>query len=96
MSDITDDVRELAGIVQTLAATLPSSTLSPVSTSNININAGGVGVWIATTACAVMLAINMFMVALYLDQQQQIRDLDAYLSAIYMMAPSLKPPEKKS
>lgn len=95
MSEITDDVRELAEIVRLLSATLPTNTLSPASQSTITINAGGIGVWIASTACAVMLAVNMFMVALYLDQQQQIRDLDAYLSAIYMMAPSLKPLEKK-
>ena len=95
MIDLKDDIRELSALIQTLAATLPSNTYSPQSTSTVTIQASGIGVWVASTCCAVMLAVNLFMVALYLDQQQQIRDLDAYLSAIYMMAPNLKPPEKK-
>jgi hypothetical protein len=62
--------------------------------SSIHINAGGMGVWLACTACAVMLAVNLFLVALYIDQQQQIRQLGEYLQAIYMMAPSLQPEKK--
>lgn len=59
--------------------------------SNIHLNAGGIGVWVASTCCVVMLACNLFLLALYLDQQRQIASLNEYLSAIYMLAPSLKP-----
>jgi hypothetical protein len=59
--------------------------------SNITLNAGGIGVWLSATCCLVMLACNVFLLALYLDQQRQIASLNEYLSAIYMLAPSLKP-----
>jgi hypothetical protein len=61
------------------------------NTSTIQINAGGFGVWIASSACAVMLAVNLFTIALYLDQQAQIRQLNEYLTATYMLCPALKP-----
>lgn len=63
--------------------------------STITINAGGVAVWVATTACAVMLACNVFLAVLYVDQQRQIDGLQEYLSAVYMLAPSLKPKDYK-
>jgi len=59
--------------------------------SIITISAGGVGIWLAVTACAVMLACNLFLAVLYIDQQSQIRQLNEFLSAIYMIAPQLKP-----
>ena len=62
--------------------------------STITLNAGGIGVWIACTCCAVMLACNLFLIALYVDQQRQIASLNEYLAAIYMLAPSLKPEKK--
>lgn len=62
--------------------------------STITINAGGLGVWISVTCCAVMLACNLFLIALYVDQQQQIRDMSDYLAAIYAQAPHLKPENK--
>lgn len=63
--------------------------------STITVNAGGIGVWISVTCCGIMLACNLFMIALYVDQQQQIRDLSDYLTAIYAMAPHLKPETAK-
>lgn len=62
--------------------------------STVTINAGGIGVWVACTCCAVMLACNLFLIALYVDQQQQIRDMGDYLAAIYAQAPHLKPENK--
>ncbi len=62
--------------------------------STITLNAGGLGVWVCVTCCAVMLACNVFMIGLYLDQQSHIRDLDAYLAAIYQQVPWMKPKEE--
>ena len=62
--------------------------------STITLNAGGLGIWLSVTCCIVMLATNLFLVALYLDQQRQIASLNEYLAAIYMLAPSLKPEKK--
>lgn len=65
------------------------------SHATIAVNAGGVGVWIVCTLACVMLASNLFLVALYVDQQAQLRDLNAYLQAIYMQAPQLRPETKE-
>ena len=67
------------------------------STSNavITVNAGGFGLWVAVTCCAVMLAVNLFLVILVMDHSRQISDLKDYLSVIYQVAPHLKPPKKE-
>lgn len=59
--------------------------------STITLNAGGLGVWIAVSACAVMLAVNMVLVVLLVNHDRKIDDMEHYINAIYMMAPSLKP-----
>ena len=74
--------------VDRLAQALPSNS---GNLSTINLNAGGVGVWIATTACAVMLAVNIVLVVILADHSRKIDDLNHYINAIYMMAPQLKP-----
>lgn len=61
--------------------------------SSININAGGIGVWISVTACAVMLGVGIFGAVIIVDQQRKISDLQHYLNAIYLQAPQLKPDE---
>lgn len=63
------------------------------SRAEIHINAGGIGVWIATTCCCVMLAISILLGLAVINQSRKIDELNAYLTAIYMMAPSLKPEE---
>jgi len=61
--------------------------------SNVSINAGGVGVWIATMAAVVCFVMTMVMLVLYVDQSRKVDDLGHYLQAIYAQAPSLKPEE---
>lgn len=61
------------------------------NTAKIEVNAGGVGVWIATTACCVMVAASLFMGLWVVDLSRKVSELENYLNAIYMMAPSLKP-----
>lgn len=56
-----------------------------------NVNAGGVGVWIATTCCLMMFAMNVVLTAVLVMHSRKIDALDDYISAIYMMAPHLKP-----
>ncbi len=63
--------------------------------ANITVNAGGVGVWIATTACCVMVAASIFMGLWVVDLSRKVSELENYLNAIYMMAPSLKPENQK-
>ena len=71
--------------------------LLPKAANNavININAGGVGIWIATTSCVVMLALNIVLLVTLTGHDRKIERMQDHLNAIYMMAPQLKPEETK-
>ena len=69
---------------------LPKNANSAV----ITVNAGGVGVWISTTACVVMLAINLGLMFMLFSHDRKIERMQDHLNAIYMMAPQLKPNEE--
>lgn len=60
------------------------------SNSTITVNAGGVGVWVATTACVVMLAVSCLMTFLYLDVRDEQRVTAAELHTIYVLVPELR------
>jgi len=76
------------------------------NTSTITINAGGVGVWVAVTCCLVML-FSTLIGAVWLsrefarvdkelnERKEEGQRMQSYLSAIYVQAPSLRPPEEK-
>ena len=74
-----------------LDAILPKNANNAV----IAINAGGVGVWIATTACIVMLAVNVALLFMVTGHDRKIERMQDHLNAIYMMAPHLKPPDEE-
>jgi hypothetical protein len=67
--------------------------------ATINVHAGGVGMWISTTCCAVMFALGIAMAVIggiaYTSTQQRLDRMQDYINAIYMMAPNLKPKEQK-
>ena len=63
--------------------------------STVTVSAGGVGVWIAVTCCVVSFVINVALAVAFVNHDRKIDDLGDYISAIYMMAPSLKPPIEK-
>ena len=65
------------------------------NSAKIEVNAGGVGVWIATTACCVMVAVGLFMGLWVVDLSRKVSELNNYLQAIYMMAPQLKPKDNE-
>lgn len=71
-------------------------------TSNIMVNGGGVGVWIATVCCALMLGITIIGAMVILDQNRQLaevredaKETRSFVTAIYAMAPSLNPANQK-
>lgn len=66
------------------------------SSARIEVNAGGLGLWIASTACLVMLIVTLGLLALFINHDRKIDDLNSYLNAIYMMAPHLKPEKESS
>lgn len=61
------------------------------NTAQIEVNAGGTGVWIATTACLVMVAVSLFMGLWVVDLSRKVERLEDYLQAVYAQAPHLKP-----
>jgi threonine/homoserine/homoserine lactone efflux protein len=75
--------------------------------SHISINAGGLAVWIATTACLIMLSV-VVIGALWMSREvtradqemielrEQVKTTQTYLNSIFQAVPSLKPkPEDK-
>lgn len=67
------------------------------SNATIQVNAGGIGMWVAVTCCAVMFVLGVSMAVLgglaYTSTQQRLDRMQDYLNAIYMQAPQLKPKE---
>ncbi len=65
------------------------------NSNNININAGGVGVWICATASLISLVLCGLMAVMFLDMNRKYDRTQDLLSVIYQQAPWLKPPEEK-
>lgn len=85
-----DEIQRFERAVARFSEALAASS-NTGNQSTITLNAGGVGVWIAVSACAVMLAINLGLVVMLVSHDRKIDDMEHYINAIYMMAPSLKP-----
>lgn len=96
------DLKETLDSVSDVLRDLRVNAIDRRGSSNIQINGGGVGVWIATVCCALMLGMGLIGAMVIVDLRQQIgdansqiRDLRDYLSAIYAQAPHLKPEPKE-
>ncbi|AMW36191.1 hypothetical protein [Xanthomonas phage XAJ2] len=93
----SEQVEDIVERIERASAMLgPSNT--NVGTSNINVDAGGVAVWIAATCCIVSIVVTLLLFVTFsfrdAEQNRKIDNLGEYLSAIYMAAPQLKPKEK--
>lgn len=95
------DVARFARAVEQLDAVLTRAPNSGVQ-SVIHVNAGGVGVLIASVCCAVMFTITVIGGAVgivaYLTMKQEFSEMrddqratKAYLQGIWQQAPHLKP-----
>jgi hypothetical protein len=64
------------------------------STSNLSVNAGGMGVWSAVTACLITLFACVptmgILTVLVIDQGRKIERLEDYIQAVYRIAPELQ------
>lgn len=64
------------------------------SQSNFNLNAGGLGVWAAVTACAMTLAacipVVVILSMLVVDQGRKLDRTEDYLQSIFQQVPKLK------
>lgn len=94
---MTNDVRELADALHRFSDKLDNMERAnaTTNTASARVDNGALGIWICATACLVMLACSIFMAVLLVDHSRRLSDLDAYLSAIYMQAPHLKPADDK-
>lgn len=81
INGLTAELREFRSSLQTNRGN---------SNAEIHVNAGGVGVWVATTACLVMLAVSFMLALLYLDVRDEQRYGNAQLQTIYVLVPDLK------
>ena len=59
--------------------------------TTVKLEAGAAGIWICATACAVMFVLTVVTGILFLDLSRKYDRMQDHLSAIYMIAPSLKP-----
>lgn len=70
-----------------------------IGNATISVNAGGVGLWIAVTCCAMMLCVtvigSIFMTVYIEGQNLEMHRMQDYLNAIYAQAPQLKPKDSK-
>lgn len=68
--------------------------------ANININAGGMGVWTAVTACLMTLAAcvptMVILAVIAVDQGRKIDRLQDHVNVIYRATPALKPKQEPS
>ena len=88
----------LTKIIRDLDTILPRNA----SKSEININTGGIAVWVALAMFAFMAGLNWSLNGRLAsqdiraaEQDRKIDRMQEHLSAIYMMAPHLKPEVKK-
>lgn len=88
-----DDLKRFEAAVDRFAEAL-SRPANTGNQSTVTISAGGIGVWLSVSACAVMLAVNVALMVILVNHDRKIDDLNHYLNAIYMVAPSLKPEDK--
>lgn len=89
--DTKESETTLFKVMRDLDAILPRNA----SKSEININTGGVAMWVALAMFAFMAGLNWSLNAQLTDQNRKIDRMQEHLSAIYMMAPHLKPEVKK-
>jgi hypothetical protein len=65
------------------------------SASNITVNAGGIGVWICCTFCALCLMASLFTLLIVSDYGRKIDRAEEYAQAAYGIATGKQPEKTK-
>jgi hypothetical protein len=88
-------MQELSDIMQGFKTRLyDPDFLQPRSTSsasNININAGGVGLWIAVTCSIVTFVAVVIGAFFYVDQMRRVDRIQDYFNVQYQQQQTVKP-----
>lgn len=96
MSELKQDVDKLDALTDRLGKLLQGSP--NVGTATINVNAGGIALWISVTCCTILLAVSMvgavWGAMVITTQNAKIDRMQDYLNNIYQQAPWLKPKEE--
>jgi hypothetical protein len=90
MADALGEARRLTAAIDALTKKIDEAP-TRANTANVSVNAGGIGVWVASTCAAVAMTMCLAMGGVILNQQREIGELRQYLAAIYMQVPHLKP-----
>ncbi len=103
MNDIQSQIKkqdETISLLRRLIEQMKEDRVHGSGNSNINVNAGGVGVWTAVTACLMTLAAcvpTMIMLAvIVVDQGRKLDRLQDHVNVIYRATPALKPKQEPS
>lgn len=60
------------------------------SVSHVTIAAGGFGLWVASTACMVMLVLNVVLGFMYLDLRRSVDRVEDYQQTTFSVVPKLR------
>jgi hypothetical protein len=89
--------RVLSDLKEQVAENTRKNGAKNSSASHIDVHAGGAATWmiawIASLCCAFMCGLSIFGGYMIIQNTASINANKAYLSAIYQMAPQLKPKE---
>jgi hypothetical protein len=88
------DLARFVRAVEQLDSVLTRTGSNSGNQSTITLNAGGAAVWVAVSACAVMLAMNCALMVLLVNHDRKIDDMEHYINAIYQAAPQLRQEER--
>lgn len=87
------DAEKLKKAIEKLTASADRVAGSGISVGGIrnSIDIGGMGVWVCVTCVLIMLVVIFYQSADVLDMKRKYDRMQDHLSAIYMMAPQLRP-----
>lgn len=101
MGDVEDSVAALAEAAKRLeVASRNFATPANSNQSTVTLQAGGFGVWLACTCCAVMLACNVFLAGAmfykFNEYDNRLSSAEDYIHAAYMNRGQGAPEKKET
>lgn len=94
-ADVVTRVHKTMDKIDRMAGVASTNTNGTQNNATWNVNAGGVGVWLCVTACAVMFALTVVLGVLFIDLSRKYDRMQDYYNIILQHAPELKDIIKK-
>lgn len=89
-ADFAAVAEEMRALTRTVAAALSDSRTHSGGRAEIHVNAGGLGLWVAVTCCALMLAALIPMALGLYWVAMDSRDRGHQMNALYQSVPGLR------